>query len=151
MKQTKSDIVRNLIFNIISCEKEIQQKDLINKIMNISEKENLEITTGVIRGVLNKMDGVGGIFIPIEYVESIKKDNGAYYRYNPNLTKDQLEFEYNNQKAEPISFQKYISVEVSKLLKNVEKNFKLTEIIFDKDNYEILELLKRAKEISEDN
>lgn len=146
---TKSDIVRKLIVEILRKDENIiQQKDLINEIMSISESENLGITRGVIRGVLNKIDGIGGIFIPVEYVESIKTKKGAYYKFNPQFTKEYLEFNYREKNNDPEEFKKYVSLEIDKLLRNIEKNFNMTEIIFEKDNMLVLDFLKRAQDIS---
>lgn len=60
--------------------KKIQQKDLIKYLQDEYE----DITIGVIRGVLNKMDGSGGIYIPIKNIRPLKEKGKAFYIYDSN-------------------------------------------------------------------
>ena len=80
MSKTNSDFIRDDIRKIVKAAypNMIRQKDLIAELKALSN----QYTTGAIRGVLNKIDGIGGIFIPISNVISVKRDNKAFYEYS---------------------------------------------------------------------
>lgn len=89
-KVSKTEKLRQSIAEFLKSEngKLIRQKDLIDHFIT----DGSEYTSGMIRGIFNKMDGVGGIYIPIPNVESIKEDNKAFYRYiNPGKPKFETE------------------------------------------------------------
>ena len=79
----------------------VRQSDLIKHLQELKDAGKLDTTLGVIRGIFNRMDGVGGSKIkPIPQIRSIKEQGKAYYIFDEDyLTEsisqmDQIIFEF---------------------------------------------------------
>lgn len=124
MSETKSDLIREDIRRIVkeAYPNPIRQKDLIAKLETISN----QYTSGAIRGVLNKMDGVGGIYIPVPNVTSFKKENKAFYEYSESrldgLKKkvEQFDLELQEQGYLNLNITELESEELKKYLKFID-------------------------------
>jgi hypothetical protein len=93
----------------------VQQKDVVSYLTSFN---NGEFSIGVVRGILNKLDGIGGSYVPIPGILSEKENGSAYYKF---LTEDS-ELESKNKMANQslTTLSHILNEEVSKF----EKSFK---------------------------
>jgi len=89
--------------------KEIRQKDLIHYLTTI---KNNKYSQGVIRGILNKLDGIDGIYIPIPGVVKIKKQGAAFYKFEASsLDKDPIKKDEINKSAIDMLYKELLQFE----------------------------------------
>lgn len=88
---TKTDIVREEIAKFLKMQGvgvKVRQNELTKYL-----KDNIafEVTDGIVRGIYNKMAGIGGIYKPIQNVKIAKEDNKVFYYYEPtNFSEDSV-------------------------------------------------------------
>lgn len=138
--RTKTDIARAYLRIILKENngKPIRQKDLITKIIEMGQKENIEITGGVTRGVFSHFDKTG-----LKNIVAVKKEQATYYKY---VDSSQAKIPSTPDSE---SFYQYLSAELSSLEKNLNQRFSLTEITTDTQKLKLFqELIELRKSIA---
>ena len=100
---TKNKLTRKAMWEHVreSSPNKVRQCELIKHLQELKDAGKLDTTLGVVRGIFNRMDGVGGSKIkPIPQIRSIKEQGKAYYIFDEDyLTEsisqmDQIVFEF---------------------------------------------------------
>lgn len=138
--QTKTDIARAYLRIILknNAGEPIRQKDLITKIIAMGQKENIEISAGVTRGVFSHFDKTG-----LKNIVAVKKEQATYYKYVESSQAKTVSPSTSN------SFYQYILDELKNLEKNLNERFSLTEITTDTQKLKLFqELIELRKSIT---